>query len=119
MPKPYSYDFRQKVLEAIELDGMPKTEAAQVFHISRNTINLWLTRKADTGDFAAKSNRSHQSHDKITDWEQFRRFVEANGDKTQAQMAELWPTDISSRTIARALRKIGFTRKKNLRLPGT
>jgi len=25
MPKPYSYDFRRKVIEAIELDGMPKT----------------------------------------------------------------------------------------------
>ncbi|WP_286171733.1 IS630 transposase-related protein, partial [Limnospira platensis] len=41
-PAPYSYDLRQKVINAIELDGMPKTEASQVFHVSRNTINLWL-----------------------------------------------------------------------------
>ena len=34
MPKPYSYDLRQKVIQAIELDGMNKTEAAQVFQIS-------------------------------------------------------------------------------------
>ncbi|MDT9231559.1 IS630 transposase-related protein, partial [Limnospira sp. PMC 1242.20] len=51
MPAPYSYDLRQKVIDAIELDGMPKTEASQVFHVSRNTINLWLPRKAQTGDF--------------------------------------------------------------------
>lgn len=51
MPAPYSYDLRQKVIDAIELDGMPKTEASQVFHVSRNTINLWLQRKAQTGDF--------------------------------------------------------------------
>jgi len=53
---PYSYDLRKKVIEAIELDGMPKTSAAQTFHVSRNTINLWLKRKAETGDFQAKPN---------------------------------------------------------------
>ncbi len=42
MPKPYSYDLRQKVIQAIELNGMSKTEVGQVFQISRNTINLWL-----------------------------------------------------------------------------
>ncbi|MET0033977.1 MAG: IS630 family transposase, partial [Limnospira maxima] len=28
MPAPYSYDLRQKVINAIELDGIPKTEAS-------------------------------------------------------------------------------------------
>jgi transposase len=40
MPKPYSYDFRQKVIQAIELDGLKKSEASELFNISRNTINL-------------------------------------------------------------------------------
>ena len=57
MPKPYSYDFRQKVIQAIELDGLKKHEASQLFNISRNTINLWLKRKAETGDFQALPNR--------------------------------------------------------------
>lgn len=51
---------------------------------------------------------------KITDWEKFQKFVEVNGDKTQVEMAELWPEKISGRTISRALNKIGFTRKKKL-----
>jgi len=41
MPKPYSYDLRQKVIQAIEFDGLKKSEASQLFNISRNTINLW------------------------------------------------------------------------------
>jgi transposase len=57
MPKPYSYDFRQKVIQAIELDGLKKSEASQLFNISRNTINLWLQRKAQTGDVQALPNR--------------------------------------------------------------
>lgn len=49
MAKPYSYDFRQKVIDAIELDGRKKCEVSEIFNISRNTIDLWL-RKAQTGD---------------------------------------------------------------------
>jgi hypothetical protein len=57
----------------------------------------------------------HRGHShKITDWETFRVFVAAHPDKTQAEMAELWQDDISDRTISRALRQIGFTRKKRL-----
>ncbi len=50
----------------------------------------------------------------ITDWEKFREFAQVHGDKTQAEMAQLWEGEISDRTISRALKKIGFTRKKRL-----
>jgi transposase len=104
MPKPYSYDFRQKVLQAIELDGLKKSEASR--------INLWLQRKAETGDVQAKPNRPPGNNHKITNWEQFRAFAKTHGDKTQVEMAQLWEGEISDRTISRALKKIGFTRKK-------
>ena len=103
MAKPYSYDLREKVIQAIELDGMKKSEAAQVFQISRNTINLWLQRKASTGDYKALPSQPRGNGHKITDWEKFEKFVEVNGDKTQVEMAELWPGEISDRTISRAL----------------
>lgn len=118
MPKPYSYDLRQKVISAIELDGLKKKEASELFNISRNTINLWLRRKAETGDFQALPNKPPGNNHKITDWEEFRRFAKANGDKTQKEMAVLWKDEISDRTISRALKKIGFTRKKRLMVIG-
>lgn len=34
MPNAYSYDFRQKVIEAIELNGLKKSEASELFNIS-------------------------------------------------------------------------------------
>jgi transposase len=40
MPKFYSYDLRKKAIQAIEQDGMKKSEVSQLFNISRNTINL-------------------------------------------------------------------------------
>jgi transposase len=36
------------VIQAIELDGLKKQEASELFNISRNTIDLWLKRKAET-----------------------------------------------------------------------
>lgn len=112
MAKPYSYDFRQRVIQAIQLDGLKKIEASELFNISRNTIDLWLKRQAETGDFRAKVTRPPGNGHKITNWEQFRAFAKVHGDKTQAEMAHLWQGEISERTISRALQKIGFTRKK-------
>ena len=112
MANPYSYDMRQKVIQALELDGMKKSEAAQVFQISRNTIDLWLKRRTETGDYQAKPRQPSGNGHKITDWEKFRSFAAQHGDKTQIEMAELWEGQISARTISPALHKIGFTRKK-------
>ena len=112
MSRSYSYDLRKKVVDAIELDGMLKCEASQHFNISRTTINEWLKRKAETGDVRAKSYRPPGHSHRITDWDKFRAFAHQHADKTQAQMAELWEGPISARTISRALKRIGFTRKK-------
>jgi transposase len=112
MPKPYSYDLRQKVIEAIKLDGLKINEASYLFNISRNTIGLWLKRQAQTGNFEALPNQPPGNGHKITDWEKFREFAKTHGDKTQVEMASLWEGEISDRTISRALKKIGFSRKK-------
>lgn len=119
MAKAYSDDFRRKVIQAIELDGLKKSEASQLFNISRNTINLWLKRKAETGDVKPKPRKGSQQERKISDWAKFRAFVKAHGDKTQSEMVELWEGEVSQPTISRALQKIKHTRKKNLRVSAT
>ena len=112
MAKPYSLDLRQKVINAIELDGMKKSEASVAFGISRNTIDLWLKRKAETGSLAPQVNSQARRQGRITDWDGFRAFAEQHRDKTQAEMAECWPGQMSQRTISRALSVINWTRKK-------
>lgn len=114
MGKPYSDDFRQKVIAAIEMDGRRKGEVSEIFNISRNTIDLWLKRKEQTGAVLAKSTKPLSGRNKITDWEKFKTFAKENSSKTQSQMAGLWEGEISSRTISRALARIGFTRKKRV-----
>jgi transposase len=36
MAKPYSYDLRAKVINAIELDGVKKSEASELLHQSQH-----------------------------------------------------------------------------------
>ena len=116
MATPYSYDLRAKILQAID-GGMTKIQASQVFRISRNTINLWLKRREETGDYKAKDKYQKGYQPKIADLEEFREFARLHGKKTQAEMAQAWNGKISARTIGKALKKIGFTRKKNLWVP--
>jgi hypothetical protein len=70
-----------------------------------------LKRKEETGAVWARSNKPLTNQNRITDWKKFREFAIKNSEKTQAQMAQLWEEEISSRMISRALALIGFTRK--------
>ena len=90
MPASYSYDLRNKVINAID-GGMRKTQASRVFQISRNTIDTWLKKREETGDYQAKVGYQP----KITDLEKFPHLVQVNGSKTQAEMAEAWSEKIS------------------------
>lgn len=113
MPAPYSLDLRIKAIAAIE-SGRSFVEVGEAFSINRNTLSDWYRRYQETGSYQAKAGYQHGHSRQITDWEAFREFVERYGDKTQAEMAQLWPEEVSEDTIRRGLKKIGFTRKKRL-----
>ena len=114
MAKPYDNDLRQKVIQAIEQDGLPKGEASKLFRISRNTIDLWFKRKAETGDIQPKKRDFSNAKQKITDLNEFRQFAEQHQDRTPAEMAELWEGTVSTRTISRRLADLNWSRKKRL-----
>ena len=52
MPSPYSDDLRAKAINAVHR-GERKTDVCKLFKISRNTLDLWLKREQETGDFQA------------------------------------------------------------------
>ena len=97
-------------------EGMTKTQVSRVFQISRNTIDLWLKKREKTGTYEAETGYQRGYRPKISDLGEFQEFASKNGSLTQKEMAEAWKEDISDRTIGKALKKIGYTRKKNLRL---
>lgn len=113
MPAPYSYDLRTKAIDAVKR-GKAKVEVSRMLNISRNTLDLWLKREQQEGDYQAITHFQKGNRHKITDWKRFREFVEQHGDKTQAQLAKLWGDNVTQQNISDALRKIGVSRKKRL-----
>lgn len=114
----YPIEMRQKALAAVDR-GEKKLHVSRMFGISRNTLDEWLKLRAATGQVSPKVYRSRGPTPKIADLAQFRRFAETRGHLTQQQMADEWPEPVSNRTIGKALKAIGYTRKKNLWVPRT
>ena len=112
MPAPYSEDLRQKVIAAVDR-GERKTDVSRMFNISRNTLNLWLARQAETGSCRSKE-RVTKPKTKINDWEKFREFIKQYGEKTQIETAKLWGEGVTQQNISDARKKIGVSRKKRV-----
>src|SRR5258708_10809179 len=53
MPKPYSDDLRERVIEAV-VAGASRREAAESFSLSASSAVRWLQRWRDTGSARAK-----------------------------------------------------------------
>ena len=98
MAKPYANDLGQKVIQAIEQDGLPKGEASKLFRISCITIDLWFKRKAETGDIQPKKRGFRNAKQKISDLTAFRQFADQHQDRTQAEMG-LKPESLVVRLI--------------------
>lgn len=49
MGKPYSQDLRDRVIDAVERDGMSRREAAKRYDVSELTAIKWLQRVRDRG----------------------------------------------------------------------
>lgn len=100
MPAPYSEDLRQKALAAVER-GERKTDVSRMLKITRNTLDLWLKRKEQTGNSQAITHYQQGNRHKISDWQRFREFAQKHGDKTQAQMASLWGDNVTQHSHQR------------------
>ncbi len=97
-------------MEALD-EGESGETVAKRFKIGKTTLYEWKKRREKTGDFQSKKPGSVGYNHKITDWNAFTEFANEQGGKTQSEMAKLWG-NISRQTIHRALKNIGFTRKK-------
>jgi transposase len=52
MAKPYSMDLRERVIVAVEQDGLSRNEAARRFNLGISTVINWVRRFRETGSVA-------------------------------------------------------------------
>lgn len=112
-----SIDLRERVIAAID-GGMRPTDAAKTFKICRKAIYNWLELRKKTSSLAPKSGYQKGHSHKITDWEAFKIFVEANKYRTVKGIIVEWEKannkTISESAMENALKKINYTSKKNV-----
>jgi transposase len=106
----YSNDFRNKIVNLVK-KGMRKSTIAKQLEIGRSTIDRWLDLKAKFGSVTSQKPIRKGQIPKINNLDEFKKFADANRNLTQKEMAEQYG-NVSRITIGRALRKIGYTRKK-------
>ena len=115
--KAYSIDLRQRVVAAVER-GMPRAEVATTFGVSLSTIKRLLARRRRDAADSLVAQQSSGRRRTITPaqhpalWAQLEQYRDA----TIATHADVWNaaqgTAVSQWTVGRAIRRLGWTRKK-------
>lgn len=109
--KNLSKDLRDRVVRA-RLSGMRVKDIAQQFSVSPSSIRRWVKRYEETGGVEAKKRGGAKSS-KIRDMKKFEVFAKAHAHCTLKQMQAKWEDEVSEMTISRALKRLGWTRKKS------
>lgn len=60
MGKPYSMDLRDRVVRAVEQDGLSRRQAADRFGVAASTAINWVNRFRDTGSVAPGQMGGHR-----------------------------------------------------------
>ena len=118
----YSKDLRLRVLAAVDR-GMPRKEVVRTFGVSIATIGRYLRRRREGADLAPKPSTGRTPtilanlQQKRALWEQ----LEENNTTTLERHCELWEevwgAKVSLSTMSRAIRKLGWNRKKDRWVP--
>ena len=67
MARPYSIDLRERVISAVEVDGLSRNAAARRFGVAISTAVNWLRRHRETGSAAPGQMGGHKPRKLIGD----------------------------------------------------
>jgi transposase len=112
--KAYSEDLRKKILEAVDR-GMPKSEAARTFGVSRSSVKRYAAARREGRPLTP---RKHPGSKPKLD-QRARKILEADVEdrptitlKERCRfLKEMVGVSVSESTLSRLLRKMGFSPK--------
>jgi transposase len=112
--KAYSEVLRKKILQAVDR-GMPKSEAAKTFGVSRSSVKRYAAARREGRPLAPKKHPG--SKPKLD--ERARKLLEADVEERPAVtlkdrcrfLEEMVGVSVSESTLSRLLRKMGFSPK--------
>lgn len=118
--KAYSADLREHVLRAVDA-GENRADVLRLFGISRATLKRYLKQRRETGTVSAKPHPGRPPKKSAPLQARLREQLELHNDATLATHCQLWQDQsgqaVSQSTMSRAIRKLGWTRKKRRWVP--
>ncbi len=116
----YSLDLRERVLAAVAR-GIPRAEVLTTFAISSGSLKRWLTKQRRGEDLRPGTPPGPQPTITPAYHGTLEAQLAAHPDATLAEHATLWNaahgTTVSQWTLGRAIRGLGWTRKKRRWVP--
>ena len=116
--KPYSVDFRQKIIEVYEQEDISIRKLAQRFKVAKSFIQKLLKQYRQTGNIRPQTQGGHppnklQKEELVVLIE----IIESNNDATLEELCELLEKEtevrVSRSTMGRITLKLNYTVKKN------
>ncbi len=117
MPKPYSLDLRERVLEAYLADEETIEEIAARFDVGRTTVVKWVALYRETGGVAPRETKPGPSST-VTPKQisVLRKIIARRPDLTYDELTQRWNralgTDRHRSTTVRVVIGLGYTLKK-------
>ena len=111
MSRAYSLDLRKKAINLVKTK-LSVTFVASLLGIGRSNLFLWIKREREEGSPAPRKEWRKGHSPAVTDLEAFKSFADKHQGYTATRMAEIW--GVSTETMCKWLRRIGYTRKKIL-----
>ena len=113
--KAYSQDLREHVLQAVE-KGYAREEILKLFGVSRSTIKRYIKQRRETGTVERRPIPGRPSRKFAPLQAGLTAQLQAHPDVTLERHCQLWEQEhgqrVSTTTMGRAIRHMGWTRKK-------
>jgi transposase len=114
--KAYSQDLRERVLRAVE-SGMLRAQIVKTLAISEATLKRYLKQRRQTGHVKAKAIPRRPAHKGAALQAGLLAQLEAHRDARLEDHCQQWEAEhgvpVSTATMSRAIRRLGWTRKKS------
>jgi transposase len=113
--KAYSQDLREKVLRAVD-QGYAREEIVKLLGVSRATIKRYLKQRRETGTVAPKAIPGRPPKKLGLLQAELVSQLQAHDDLRLEDHCQLWEqthgVKVSTATMSRAIKRVGWTRKK-------
>ena len=118
--KAYSPDLRSKIVAAVEA-GRSKAEVARVFGVGLSTVKRYVQHQAATGSLEPKRHPGRAPTIRPDQRPQLWAQLEAHPAALLAEHCARWAEHsgirLSTATMSREIKRLGWTRKKGRWLP--